>query len=93
VLTPAQRRRLDHLGKDGRTLAAAVDATAPKAHSNGEEAKSPPEASGRSPLGQLFEAFGGNDDGNGLGLLLPLILLVALLGALALVVARRRSAS
>ncbi len=107
ALTPAQRDRLRRLGPDGRTLADAIDATspprtavpaqpapgdgsAPKARSaqKGERA-----AEGRSPLREVAGALGGGDDGGGMGLALPAVLVATLLAALAVVVARRRATS
>jgi hypothetical protein len=98
VLTRAQRRHLEGLGPDGRALSEVVDATAPQkaskgAANDGHQGRPLADSGGRSPLGQLFEAFGGSDDGDGMGALLPAILVAALLGTLVLVLLRRRSAS
>jgi len=97
ALTPAQRARLERLGRDGRSVAAVVDATTPRSERKGGGAGSRttplPDAAGRSPLDKAVESLGGSDNGDGLGVLLPAILLAALLGTLALVLLRRRSAS
>jgi hypothetical protein len=89
VLTAAQRARLDRLGPDGKTLAAAVEATAPPS-SRAKPSGQALSAQGRSPLGEVLDAATGQD-GSGMGLVLPLILLSSLLGTLALVVLRRRA--
>lgn len=92
ALTPGQRARLERLGPDGEQLAAVVDATSPKREP--ERAIAPPVAEGRSPLsGALEAATGADSDAGGMGVLLPLLLLGTLLGVIALVVVRRRSAS
>jgi hypothetical protein len=94
ALTPVQRRKLEKLGPDGKTLARAVDATAPAAaspHVTGEIAA--PSAGGRSPLSEVFSAVTGSDGGSGMGIALPAILVAALLTALVLALLRRRSAS
>jgi hypothetical protein len=99
TLTPAQRARLERLGPDGKVLADAVDATAPAptpaagAGAGATARKPAPEAltaQGRSPFSEVLDAATGRD-GGGMGALLPVILLVTLLGAIAIVIARRRS--
>ena len=87
-LPPAQRGRLDRLGRDGRALAGLVESTGPRT-----VRRRLPEATGSSPLDKAIDALGGSDDGDGLGMLLPAILLAALLGTVALVLKRRRTAS
>jgi hypothetical protein len=98
TLTPAQRARLERLGPDGKALADAVDATAParapSAHEKADETASEPStAQGRSPLSEVVDAATGHDGGGGMGIVLPAILLITLLGVIALAVARRRSVS
>jgi len=80
-----------------------VDATAPaparartKPHRR-TPAVPAPTAQGRSPVAGVLNAAtgrsGGGDDGGGMGMLLPAILLGSLLGVIALVAIRRRSVS
>jgi hypothetical protein len=93
VLTAAQRARLDKLGPDGKALSAIVESTSPaKARATAGTAR-PPAADGRSPLSEVLGAATGSDGGGGMGPLLPAILIASLLGAVALVVMRRRSVS
>lgn len=92
VLTPAQRRKLERLGPDGRALADAVEATAPPAAKPGA-AQTLDGSDGRSPFTAVLEAVTGSDGGGGMGFMLPVILLATLLGVIALAVLRRRSAS
>ena len=93
-LTAAQRDRLERLGADGRTLATIVESTSPARKK--QRAKpptavvAPPDAKGRSPVGAVLGAAEGD---GGMGLLLPAILLLSLVGVIALVLLRRRSAS
>ena len=91
VLPAAERARLERLGADGKALADAVEATAPAKRA--AVAPDPLEGAGRSPARGLLDAVGGNDGGNGMGVLLPAILVAALLGAIGLGLLRRRSAS
>jgi hypothetical protein len=93
-LSDAQRARLDRLGPDGRTLAAAVDATSPARATLKKGTATPAAVQGRSPLGEVLDAAtGSSSDGGGMGFVLPAILLGSLLGVIALVVIRRRSVS
>jgi hypothetical protein len=92
VLTRAERARLQRLGPDGKTLADAVDATAPATKKHASEPQLG-EGAGRSPARELLDAVGGDDGGGGMGLLLPAILLAALLAAITVVLLRRRSPS
>jgi hypothetical protein len=96
VLTQAQRAALERQGPDGKALADVVDATAPSrgavkgTHAQAEPVASGSHDSGRSPLTSTVSAAFGADDGRGLGVGLPLILLSSLLGVIALAVLRRR---
>jgi len=93
TLTPAQRARLERLGEDGRTLANVVEATSPRKPKEQTPLAGDagvPDATGRSPLGEVLSVAGGE---GGMGVFLPAILLGSLLTAIALVVLRRRSAS
>jgi hypothetical protein len=100
VLTAAQRRELDKLGPDGRQLAAVVDATGP-ARARGTPARSGGGAAvpstgevagaqARSPLRAALASAVGPSDGEGMGALLPVVLLAGLLGVTAIAVLRRR---
>ena len=92
ALTPALRRRLDRLGPDGRTLARLVASTtseAPRAVPARREVAAATSAS-RSPAGALIAAATGQDDGGGLGPVLPVILIASLVGAGTAVVVRAR---
>lgn len=93
ILTPAERKRLEALGPDGKALADAVDATAPAPAAKPGRKIDIDAAQGRSPIIAVFEAATGQDGGGGMGFMLPVILLASLLGVIALVVLRRRSAS
>lgn len=97
VLTPAQRKRLEALGPDGKALADAVEATAPPKPANAKPGTTnlteTGEAGGRSPISAVLDAATGQDGGGGMGIVLPGILLASLLGTIALVVLRRRSVS
>ncbi|MDX6682870.1 MAG: hypothetical protein QOG94_2909 [Solirubrobacteraceae bacterium] len=92
TLTPTQRARLERLGADGKTLADAVDATAPAAASR-TSTPLPLTAGGGSPLSEVLDVAAGRDGGAGMGALLPAILVATLVGVIALVVVRRRSVS
>jgi hypothetical protein len=98
VLTAAQRARLERLGPDGKTLADAVESTssAPAPSAAKQTAPREPEALdgvGRSPARELLDAVGGKDDGGGMGLLLPAILIAALLATITAALLRRRTSS
>jgi hypothetical protein len=93
ALTKSERARLERLGPDGRALADAVDATAPAAAKAPEPGVRPSSADGRAPLSKVVDAVTGRDGGDGMGLLLPAILLATLLGVISVVVLRRRSVS
>jgi|GEM_PF-3270695 len=92
VLTAAQRARLEKLGRDGKALADAVESTSPPSTTSAKGTAQPATTDGRSPLSQVLGAATGEDgSGGGMGALLPGILLASLLGAILLVVVRRRS--
>ena len=105
VLSAAERARLERLGPDGKTLADAVEATAPSATTGPSTKKdssgkpgvvSKPdlvEGTGRSPAREVLDAVGGNDGGGGMGPVLPAILIAALLATITLVLLRRRASS
>ena len=95
VLSAAERARLERLGPDGKTLADAVEATAPTATQKKRAERTPEvlEGTGRSPAREVLEAVGGDDGGSGMGLVLPAILITALLAAITLVLLRRRASS
>jgi hypothetical protein len=93
ALTAAQRAKLEALGPDGKALADAVESTSSGKATAAKHASEPVTAQGRSPIGEVFDAAIGRDDGGGMGALLPAILLASLLGVVTLVVLRRRSAS
>jgi hypothetical protein len=101
-LTVAERARLEQAGTDGKMLADAVDATAPGRASDdrkrGERESANRgtgelETDGRAPLGEVLGTVTGGDRGDGMGVVLPAILLGVLLAALLLVLLRRRAAS
>lgn len=111
ALEPSQRRALNRVGADGRTLAAVVDATSPTAseastaasggrtpRGNRTSALSPANslspkalASGgaQSPASLMLSGAIGHG-GGGVGVLLPALMLVAVLGVLARLAFRRR---
>lgn len=89
VLSTTERARLEQLGPDGRTLADAVDATAPVKER--APAAAAPAGTGRSPAGEVIDAVTGSDGGNGMGLVLPAILIATLLAAVTAVLLRRRA--
>jgi hypothetical protein len=93
--TDAARQKLSRMGSDGRALARLVAATAPagtdrahRADAAGGSATAGTHAG--SPVGAALAAAVGRDDGGGLGLLLPAILLGSMVGVIVLVVLRRR---
>jgi hypothetical protein len=97
VLSAAERARLERLGPDGKTLADAVEATAPaqapRKSAAESSTKAVDESAGRSPGRELLDAVGGDDGGDGMGLVLPAIMIAALLAAITFVLLRRRESS
>lgn len=91
ALTPARRARLERLGPDGKALVGVIDATSPARTPIRKRSTAPAAAHGRTPLREVIDAAAGRDDGAGMGVVLPAILLASLLSVVALVVARRRS--
>jgi hypothetical protein len=102
--TDAAQQKLARMGPDGRALARLVAATAParagtdRTH-RGSDQSGPSDRSvalslsgarAGSPVGAALAAAVGRDDGGGLGLLLPAILLGSLAGVIMAVVLRRR---
>jgi hypothetical protein len=91
--TDAARQKLARMGSDGRALARLVAATAPagtdRAH-RADAAGGSATVNAGSPVGAALAAAVGRDDGGGLGLLLPAILLGSVAGVIVLVVLRRR---
>ena len=78
-LSPALRARLERKGADGKALANAIDATSSGTASNKELA--------------LPQGDGGDDNGGGIGIILPAILIAVLLSAILAVLLRRRATS
>ena len=92
VLTPAQRARLERLGADGKTLADAVEATAPAKQTADDKLEL--DGNGGSPARELLDAVAGDDGGGGgMGVILPAIMIAALLAAIMFVLLRRRASS
>jgi hypothetical protein len=98
--TDAAQQKLARMGPDGRALARLVAATGPAAAGNVRTHRAAPAerpvalsltgAHAGSPVGAALAAAVGRDDGGGLGLLLPAILLGSVAGVIVLVVLRRR---
>ncbi|MDQ3678078.1 MAG: hypothetical protein M3401_14995 [Actinomycetota bacterium] len=93
VLTATERARLERLGADGKTLADAVDATAPTQKKGSARDLEVTAGGGRSPARGVLDAVTGNGGGGGMGLVLPAILIGALLAAITVYLLRRRAAS
>jgi hypothetical protein len=99
------QRALSSRGADGRAAAALASGTAPRVvprgHTHGQSAASPApiptpakaSVGGSSALGSLASALTGSASSGGLGTLLPVILVVALLGSAGMAIRRRRSES
>ncbi len=100
ALDPAVRRRLEAAGPEGRVAADVAEATAPR-RPGGSRRRGGSSAGSASPgvlldrggdgggaPGAIARALTGSDDG-GMGAGLPIVLLVSLAGAVALVLTRR----
>ncbi len=95
------QRALSSRGADGRAAAALASGTAPRLvprHTSGRSAASPVPipaparvSGGSSALGSLASALTGSASSGGLGALLPVMLIVALLGSAAMAIRRRRT--
>ena len=102
AISPSTQRALDRQGAAGRAAAALALATAPGAahrrpsgQTNGAgraAGSAAPAGAGFSPVKSLIKAFTGSASG-GLGPLLPILLVVSALGAMALAIIRRRRAT
>lgn len=96
-LSPAARGRLERRGENGRALADIVDGTSERqSESQAQPQRRRPAAvtagvAGSPPPRAVADAATGGVDGDGLGILLPGLLLVSALGILTTVVLRRRS--
>lgn len=97
ALTPAARRALEQLGKEGRATADALEATAPgatrttsKPAGNGSPAADLG-GGGDSPLRAVVEAATGGGTSSGMGWVLPFILGATLALVTATALARRRA--
>lgn len=94
VISSAAQRAFGLQGAEGRSAAALANATAPRGQRAGHPSSSPPAASGESgggPLGTLAKTLAGASTQGGLGLLLPVTLIVIALGGGALALWRRRA--
>lgn len=96
VLSPGERRALNRLGRDGRALASVIEQTAPAQQfgpdrrAGRDRGPALPETAGDSPVRKAAGTTLGADDGDGLGVGLPLILGGTLGATLLLVFLRRR---
>jgi len=100
ALPASERKQLEALGKDGETLAAVVEATSPAPARKPSRKPAPaiPAPAGQvegatashSPLKAALTAAVGPSDGEGMGALLPVILLTSLLGVMAIAALRKR---
>lgn len=101
-LSPSARQRLERRGKNGKALAAIVEGTSERPRTPPRESATPAIAGvvgspppravvGSPPPRAVADAATGDVDGDGLGLLLPGLLLSSALGIAALVILRRRS--
>jgi hypothetical protein len=93
LVAASTRRSLDKHGAAGKAAAALAVNTAPVVSQGqgdtGSQSQSP-SPSGSSALGSLVSAVTGSASNGGLGLLLPVILVVVLFGTTAFAVLRRR---
>jgi hypothetical protein len=91
----ATRRRLEGLGEDGARAAALAEAGSPRGGGRTVGGTAPPRGAlgragdGGSGLGVVLREAAGGGDG-GMGVALPVLLVVTLLGAAALALRRRR---
>jgi hypothetical protein len=99
-LPPGTVQDFQALGADGEAAAALAEATAPGGENGRDRATGTrggdgaPATGGGSPIGDVVgDVAGGSGDEGGMGVALPLILGASLLGAIALLVARRRGGS
>lgn len=105
-LPPGSAQAFQALGADGQAAAALAQATAPRRAARGRNgdtgsagggAESEPAAgndAGGGGIGDVVrDIAGGSDDGDGMGVALPLILGASLLGAVAFLLARRRGST
>ena len=101
AIPTATQRALNQQGADGRSAAALAVATAPRSSggqggtTGGTESASSssatPHATGSSPVSSVFKALtGSSSSGAGLGVLLPIILIVCALVLSVVAVVRRR---
>lgn len=91
VLGHANAAQLEALGPEGRAAAQLAAESAPESvtrQPNGKESNS----SGSSGAGQILGQLTGSSDSGGMGLLLPLLIAMAVVGAAAYVLGRRRTA-
>jgi hypothetical protein len=93
-LSPSTLRALDAQGSAGAKAAALAQATAPHiGHPIGHRTVKTSGPSGSSPVASVVKALTGSSNSGGMGPLLPIILVAALLGAAVLALARRRRAT
>lgn len=95
ALGTSNAARLEALGPEGRAAAQLAAGSAPQAAGNdgshvSRRAPGPRDSSG---LGQVLRQLTGTSNSSGMGLLLPLVIVLALVGSMAFFVARRRSTS
>ncbi len=96
TLAPAARRRLERRGANGRALAAIVDGTSERQASRpGASARRStvvvPGVVGSTPPRAVARAATGDVAGDGLGIVLPGVLLASAFAMTAVVIRRRRS--
>jgi hypothetical protein len=93
VLGSSNAARLEALGPEGRAAARLAAATAPHPVGKGEPggAKAAPVPSGSSGLGQVLRQLTGTSGSGGMGLLLPLVIVLAVLAAVGFLITRRRT--
>jgi hypothetical protein len=90
ALTEGQRRRLVKSGADGRTLARLVASTAPiPASASTGAGKSKSDTKPQSASSSVARSVAGSG-GTGLGIALPILMVGAVVGAVAITILRRR---